>query len=87
MNGVFKFFGCSSFALLVACANQQQPAPVAAKPTPSELNEQRIIQINKEIVLEKSATEKPEWVVGEPSFEIDGFLYFLSEGAVHRKAF
>ncbi len=81
MNGAFKFFGCSTFVLLVACANQQQPAPVATKPTPSELNEQRIIQINKEIVLEKSATEKPEWVLGEPSFEKDGFLYFLSEGS------
>ena len=81
MNSVSKILGCSAFVMLTACASKQQPAPVAAKPTPSELNEQRIIQINKEIVLEKSATEKPEWVVGEPSFEKDGFLYFLSEGA------
>ena len=81
MDTVFKFFGCSAFILLAACASQQQPAPVAAKPTPSELTEQRIIQINKEIVLEKSSTEKPEWVFGEPSFEKDGYLYFLSEGS------
>ncbi len=71
-----------SVQFLAACSTtSQQPATIATKPTPSELNEQRIIQINKEIVLEKSATEKPEWVLGEPSFEKEGFLYFLSEGS------
>ena len=58
MKGLSVVSLISTSILLVACASQQKPAPVAAKPTPSELSEQRIIQINKEIVLEKSATEK-----------------------------
>lgn len=64
---------------LTACASSTPKT--AQTPQVQDPTEQQLANTYKEIVLERSAPEKPDWLMGEPSFEKDGFLFFVSEGS------
>lgn len=51
------------------------------KPVENMVSDQKIATQYREVILEKSSGDKPDWVVNsESSFEKDGSLYFVSEG-------
>lgn len=51
------------------------------KPVDNMVSDQKIAAQYREVILEKSSGEKPDWVINsESSFEKDGALYFVSEG-------
>lgn len=62
---------------LTACAT----TPKTTVNSAPDATDQQIANAYREVVLEKSAPEKPDWLMGEPSFEKDGFLFFVSEGS------
>jgi len=65
-------------ATLTGCASSPKTSAVDAFPDPTE---QQIASSFKEIVLERSAPQRPDWLMGDPTFEKDGFLFFVSEGS------
>lgn len=71
MKGTTTLALLSIVAALTACSSTP----------PVSDNEKQLIQANKEVVLERSSPARPDWLNGEPSFEKDGQMYFVSEGA------
>lgn len=60
--------------LLIGCSSN--------KPVDNMVSDKRIATQYREVILERSASEKPDWLINsESSFEENEFLYFVSEGA------
>jgi len=53
-------------ATLTGCASSPKTSAVDAFPDPTE---QQIASSFKEIVLERSAPQRPDWLMGDPTFE------------------